>query len=809
MSDTVGAFEGAEGFGAATVGGRGGTVVHVTNLNDTGIGSLRWALESLSGPRIIVFDVGGTINLKSNILIQNGNVTIAGQTAPGEGITLAGAGVRIKADEVIMRGMHIRPGDGEGHKPDDRDALMIGTTDFVVNNVVIDHNSFTWAIDENVAINGKVQDVSFTNNIVGESLSRSLHSKGEHSKGLLISNWGGADDDAQRITVAKNLLTDNMQRNAEIRAGQDIEFINNYIHNYGLAHAGTAIGGGNSGTLTTSVDVIGNVWQPGVDTGNKTKAPVMLATMASDSLITLVDNVYLKTAVDANGNQNQNGIYYRHSGNATVRLADDDSSGLTILDSSDVRSHVLANVGAVNGSGRDAIDTRIVAEAASGTGRIINTVSEVYTAPAEKAQPVAATDSDRDGMADWYEDLYGHDKRVADDKGDADGDGYTNVEEYINGIIDGFDEKGARLSAKKVDLSKGEKLDVVALNTPQAVLGFLAGGGKVDLSAVVKSFDSSQNQLSDFVEIAHADGNSYVSVDHDGVGGTSIKTLVAVVQDSLISMTDVTVNPAKQAADAQVPVVEEDVALAVPPAYDPTIYVQGTSGNDTFTVRSELERIVETADGGAKDLVVSYVSHTLDAHVENLSMKDGAINGTGNGQDNQIVGNAANNILTGLDGNDRLFGGAGNDQIIGGTGNDWLEGGLGDDMFFGGTGADTLFGNGGKDFFCFTSGESGATVKAAEDRIVDLTAEDCVLIDNKLVEWADVTGVMMTRGNYATAFGLASSLIAKGEDKVAVHGARDSWLFWDSDGDHIIDSGVTMTNASSVLASLTTGAPVL
>lgn len=806
---TAGAFVGAEGYGASTIGGRGGTVVHVTNLNDSGAGSLRWALEKLDGPRIIVFDVAGTIDLKQNILIENGNVTIAGQTAPGEGITLAGAGIRIKADEVIMRGMNIRPGDGvNGHKADDRDGLMIGTTDFIVNNVVIDHNSFTWGVDENVTINGKVQDVSFTNNIVAEGLSKSIHSKGEHSKGLMISNWGGAADDVQRITVAKNLLSDNMQRNAEIKAGQDIEFINNYIYNYGMAHAGTAIGGGNNGTLKTTVDVIGNVWQPGANTGG-TKAPVVLVAMTEDSVVTLSDNLYMRGKVDKDGNQDQSTISYSYYSKGTVSYVANGTSNIGILDSRDVRDYVLANVGAVNANGRNSIDERIVDEASKGTGTIIDKVSQVFApdAAAKEYRPLGPTDTDRDGMADWFEDLFGLDKRVADDKGDADGDGFTNVEEYINGLIDGFDRKGSRLSADPVELGKGERITAVALDTPQSVLGFL-GGTDIDLSAVVKAFDSKTHSLGDFVAVAHAGGDSYISVDTDGVGGSSIKSLIAVVKDAELTLADLTVDPKAQLPDEKLAETKEDVAHAEQPVYDPHIYLTGSAADDKYTVTSELEKVVEVENGG-KDLIVTTISYTLDANVENLSMKDGAINGTGNALDNAIAGNNAANILNGLDGNDRLVSGGGDDTLLGGAGADWLEAGLGNDTLVGGAGADVLIGNAGRDFFCFDAGDARATSKSADDRIVDLSAEDCVVVNGQTVDWADVTSNVMLRANYGVAYAAAANLIARGDDMVLINGGRDSWLFWDTDGDHLIDSGVTLTNAATWLTQKATDLPLI
>ncbi|PKQ08335.1 MAG: pectate lyase, partial [Alphaproteobacteria bacterium HGW-Alphaproteobacteria-10] len=173
------AFPGVEGYGASATGGRGGKVLIVTNSNDSGTGSLRWALEQNSGPRTVVFAVD-TVKLKTNIDVWDGDVTIAGQTA--RGVEVSGAGINIRDSNVIMRGMMIRPGDSTaGPDPDNRDAFNISANFTVIKDVVVDHNSFSWAVDEVAGIWGAVTNVSFTNNIVAQGLNNSLHSKGAHS----------------------------------------------------------------------------------------------------------------------------------------------------------------------------------------------------------------------------------------------------------------------------------------------------------------------------------------------------------------------------------------------------------------------------------------------------------------------------------------------------------------------------------------------------------------------------------------------------------------------------------------------------
>ena len=149
------AFPGAEGFGSTTIGGRGGQVVKVTNLNDSGSGSFRAAAEEMTVPRIVVFDVAGVIELSNEITIEDPYITIASQTAPGNGITLKNAGIRVKTHDVIIRGLHIRPGDSTvGEDPETRDGVVVGARwgvdELTSYNVIIDHNSISWGVDENV-----------------------------------------------------------------------------------------------------------------------------------------------------------------------------------------------------------------------------------------------------------------------------------------------------------------------------------------------------------------------------------------------------------------------------------------------------------------------------------------------------------------------------------------------------------------------------------------------------------------------------------------------------------------------------------
>ena len=408
------AFPGAQGFGAYTQGGRGGRVIAVTNLNDDGPGSLREACNA-QGPRIIVFRTGGNIRLKKYLTIREPFVTIAGQTAPGDGVCITAWSVHVETHEVVIRGLRVRPGDEKGGpKGSNQDALAIGKKDAEVHHVILDHCSFSWAIDENLSTWYPCRDITIQWCITSEALYRSHHEKGPHSMGLLIG------DHAKRVSVHHNLLAHNNYRNPQPKGDTVSETINNVIYNWGQ----TAIQFSDpEGSGPSQAHIIKNVLIPGRDSAVDRGCVDIAKHMAEGT------QVYLE------GNQiegNKWPLLLKRPTNArnlSVKPVFADS-GLKVDPVEKVREQVLKEAGAILPQ-RDAVDVRIVEDVRKGTGQIIDSQKQVGGWPIYQTGE-APPDSDNDGMPDEWETRHGLDPKNADGNGDLDKDGYTNIEEYLN-----------------------------------------------------------------------------------------------------------------------------------------------------------------------------------------------------------------------------------------------------------------------------------------------------------------------------------------------------------------------------------------
>jgi hypothetical protein len=414
------AFPGAAGFGTDTPGGRGGAVCAVTSLADSGAGSLRSCVER-SGPRYVVFKTGGTISLKSRINVTNPNITIAGQTAPGGGITLrmdpnAGTDqgtMQIATHDVVVRYVRFRPGNG-GKADDSHDAITIYKAG--VRNVVVDHASFSWAVDENVNTYDESSDITISNSIIAEGLSNAGHPDGEHSKGLLA---GGVN--AHNVSIHHNLFVSNVDRNPQISGVSVADVRNNVVYNYGK-------GSGSGVTLISSskgkpqVNWVGNYYKPGP---NSDPSRAEFATYNGDTGATHQWYGDGNMRWTAGGDQPA-----RISSQAVGRVSTPFAAApVTTTTAAKAYTDVLANAGA--SLSRDAVDQRLIQEVRNGTGSMKNDA----TGYPVLAAGTAPADSDNDGMPNAWESSHGTNPNVPDATGDANGNGYDNIEDWFNSLV--------------------------------------------------------------------------------------------------------------------------------------------------------------------------------------------------------------------------------------------------------------------------------------------------------------------------------------------------------------------------------------
>ena len=376
------AFPGALGWASRTPGGRGGQIIRVTNLDSEGPGSLRAAIEA-DGPRIVVFEVGGVIDLgKQTLRLRNPFITIAGQTAPSPGITLIRGGIDISAHAVIVQHIRIRPGSAEGEWMSGWDEDGIATVG--AHNVIIDHCSLTWATDENLSASGPrftgstpeewragtSHDITFSNNLVGESLAYSTHSKGEHSKGSLIH------DNVTNLLIVGNLYAHNYERSPLFKGGVHGVIANNLIYNPGPRAIHYNLAPEEWGTVPFEVGkmtVVGNVLRAGPSTPTDRLAFMMIGG-AGDVEYYGRDNI----AVDQVGEPLR--MFGRYT-TAPARIIEPRRppvwwEGLAPIPAEQVQVSVLSQVGARPWD-RDMRDVLLIAEVAEGRGEIIDHEREV------------------------------------------------------------------------------------------------------------------------------------------------------------------------------------------------------------------------------------------------------------------------------------------------------------------------------------------------------------------------------------------------------------------------------------------------
>ena len=448
-------FPGAEGGGMYTTGGRGGKVIHVTTLADSGAGSLRAALSE-SGPRTIVFDVAGIIELKSALSIKNGNVTIAGQTAPGDGICIKNYDVKFEgADNIIIRFIRFRMGDEAKREAD----ALWGRYN---RNIIIDHCSMSWSTDE---CSSFYANEYFTMQwcLIAESLRNSIHGKGSHGYGGI---WGG-----KNASFHHNLLSCHDSRNPRIDHPQiygnyvethrgNVDYRCNAVYNWGS----NLTYGGEDGWF----NIVNNYYKPGPASSDRKYFVDAYGSYVKDG-VTYADSypeMYLSGNVNTRypelGAANDKTTIYWHNGasygNYNVTLSSPlDLAGpqgaevyTTTHSAEDAFARICTYAGA--SLSRDSVDDRVCADAESGKATyadggngskngIIDTQSAVggwpvYDAAAEELAKVK--DTDADGMPDWFEEKFSLDPSKAADADTKTLDPYgryTNMEMYLHYLV--------------------------------------------------------------------------------------------------------------------------------------------------------------------------------------------------------------------------------------------------------------------------------------------------------------------------------------------------------------------------------------
>lgn len=421
------AFPGAEGAGRFSQGGRGGRVIAVTNLNDSGPGSLRAALEA-ERPRTVVFNVSGTIALKSDIKVTNGRLTIAGQTAPGDGITIRDRSLDIAADDVIVRYIRARLGAASGTQ---QDALTVTRG----RRIILDHVSASWSIDETLSASthygapgSGIWDLTVQWSIIANSLRKSNHDKGQHGFGSLIRAAKGAKFSWHHNLWANHL--DRMPRPGNYSLpGEDdqggfFEFRSNVFYNWAKHRSGYNYDVSTHGQY----NFIDNAYVAGPDsTGNfafEEQNQLARAWWSGNSMNGTVP-ADQKTLVTGNIPVG----YWLAAPLDIGKVAPDPAAS--------AYARVLAGAGA--SLVRDAMDRKIVDGVRNRTGRIIDNEAQDGGWPQLRSGK-APVDTDRDGMPDAWERANGLDPARADGAADRNADGYSNLEDYLNELAAG---KGA------------------------------------------------------------------------------------------------------------------------------------------------------------------------------------------------------------------------------------------------------------------------------------------------------------------------------------------------------------------------------
>ena len=471
-SDRTLAFYGADGYGKYTTGGREGRIIYVTNLNDSGEGSFREAAEA-SGKRIIVFRVSGVIYLSKGVHIK-GDCTVAGETAPGDGITLANGTLQIKGDNVILRYISVRPGDQAGEEYDGIDIKC-------VHNVIVDHCSTSAGVDENLSVAAGSSE-KFCNNVtvqwcnINQSITMSPNNGKRHGMGSIVTS--GLDG---KISYHHNYLSSNSSRNPMMRSssnetydnlGANLELANNVIYNWQGACGSKTAPCDDNGLYRSivKINMINNYYKQGPDSTDDymLSESCLGCTLYADGNMMngkLIENnldyIFLEDDVKANPEKNpyyvQQGMVWKEE-NYFLKERFSDSMLTHLQTAEKAMEDVIKYSG--NSLSRDTFDTAFANEFINGTGYLINQIFEssgwIYPEPEinigekyfeniMKSYPKLASypayvDSDEDGMSDEWEEFMGLDKNNEKD-GAASymGTEYTNLDVFLQFLVENPD----------------------------------------------------------------------------------------------------------------------------------------------------------------------------------------------------------------------------------------------------------------------------------------------------------------------------------------------------------------------------------
>lgn len=418
----VPAFPGAEGYGRFTTGGRGGKVIAVTNLNDSGEGSLRAAIDE-AGPRIVIFRVSGTIALKSPLRIREGDLTLAGQSAPGDGICIKDHPVILAADNIIMRYIRIRLGDETRVEAD-----AIGGRG--IRRVMIDHCTFSWSVDECVSFYTN-EDFTMQWCIISESMDSSVHAKGRHGYGGI---WGGT-----RATFHHNLIAHHSSRNPRFSGNnyssdipnRMLDFRNNVIYNWRINSAYGNEGG--------EVNMVNNYYKAGPATPERLAYRIVNPSKSYGKFY--VEGNYVEGNKKISRDNWAGGVQCDDP-EATRAAGPFPIAPVTTHSPKTAFARVMDYAGA--SLKRDEVDERVIQETRKGAARfngsrtgvpgIIDSQQDVGGWPELKSEP-APVDSDGDGMPDAWEVANGLDPNKPNANGRDLHKDYDNIEVYLNSLV--------------------------------------------------------------------------------------------------------------------------------------------------------------------------------------------------------------------------------------------------------------------------------------------------------------------------------------------------------------------------------------